>query len=98
MTQAKYTPAPWALTHYGMASTPDWQIHSGGNLICNLAETNTRNAQEMSANARLIAAAPDLLEALKAAMANLRYHTGDKPDFDEVFAPELAAIAKAEGK
>lgn len=61
-------------------------------MASNLSEADKKEAT------RLIAAAAEMLEALKAAMSNLRHHSGDRPDFDEVFAPELSAIARATGQ
>ena len=50
------------------------------------------NYEEMEAAARFIAAAPDLLEALKDALEYLQHHLPDV-----TLAPHRAAIAKAEG-
>jgi hypothetical protein len=50
-----------------------------------------RSMLELEADARLIAAAPDLLEALKAYFDN-------EHSIQEARAMALAAIAKAEGK
>jgi len=54
--------------------------------------------QEQEANARLIAAAPELLEGCKSALKVLTLDS----DMEEDFRPEIkalrAAIAKAEGK
>jgi hypothetical protein len=66
-------------------------------LICNLGPTYDR----AEANARLIAAAPDLLAALKLAneMLNYLYHTTDDDPPDNVDHGRVrVAIAKAEGK
>ena len=52
--------------------------------------------EENRANARLITAAPDLLEACKAARELIT--SSNKIDFDDVYVPILdAAIAKATG-
>ncbi|WP_312412063.1 hypothetical protein [Shinella sp.] len=56
----------------------------------------------MRANARLIAAAPELLEGAKSVIKLFRYHTEDAADAaDFAAAVEIqieAAIAKAEGR
>ena len=59
--------------------------------------------EEAKANARLIAAAPDLLEACKAAIANSEKTLAEdggfrQPEAQHVFDMVSAAIAKAEGK
>jgi hypothetical protein len=54
----------------------------------------------MEANARLIAAAPDLLEALKKLLTECKYmmENGDMMDNRVEISIAKAAIAKAEGK
>ena len=62
------------------------------------ADSTIVPAAEFDANARLIAAAPDLLAALKA-MVDL--DTGDRPElwrYSKQFDDARAAIAKAEGR
>lgn len=67
-------------------------------LCLNSNYENLEQAEERKANANLIAASPDLLEALK------RYVEWQEGKFDaidieaEILAPAKAAIAKAEGK
>jgi len=98
-TTSKHTPGPWKPTRY-------WQDHNVGNFwtcdieslaggvshICRVqAGHNTNEAYELCrANANLIAAAPDLLEACK----NFLY---GRKDNRECEAEMRAAIAKAEG-
>ena len=60
-TQTKYSPAPWTIV--GERDTPDFAVWNGGGPICEISQT-TGYAQADIANARLIAAAPELLEAL----------------------------------
>ena len=69
-TQSKHTPGPWrtiASTNKTMRTVvgPDFP---GQGYIANVNLCRTNNAQDVDgeANARLIAAAPELLEALKA--------------------------------
>lgn len=95
MSAAKHTPGQWAI---------DWNIsrldiHSGGKLIATLRRsTKDVDDAEAAANARLIGAAPDLLEAAMAALAYndaVRFPDG-RGDFS--WAPHLrAAIAAATG-
>ncbi len=61
---AKHTPGPWA---YHNTPTPFIYVNAGGLPICQIY-TSTAHGQSMGeqfANARLIAAAPELLEAAK---------------------------------
>lgn len=57
--------------------------------------------EQADANARLIAAAPELLEALESALNELwadRHSHQDRISFERDFASEFAAIAKARGQ
>ena len=65
--KAKHTPGPWA---YHNTPTPFIYVNAGGLPICQIY-TSTAHGQSMGeqfANARLIAAAPELLEALQAVL------------------------------
>jgi len=70
---AQHTPGPWFVdedSRPGMS----WNRHiytktERATAICFMAHSNGRNEAGDRANARLIAAAPDLLEALQAAVA-----------------------------
>lgn len=94
---SKHTPGPWKW----------WTTHEGshrinpeeGGLV--IASCDTRNpfSYEQEANARLIAAAPDLLKACKALLdvygeLHALYDIGDCDASDAA----RIAIAKAEGK
>ena len=66
MTEAKHTPGPWiAIT--GMAS-PGWKIYqdvSEGDAVCQCFDKNNSAFLNAGPNARLIAAAPDMLAELR---------------------------------
>ena len=72
MSEIKHSPGPWMLrttpTSAGLChivSAADWRIaFIYGDLIRKGVDDALPKAQELTANARLIAAAPDLLEAL----------------------------------
>lgn len=86
---AKHTPGPWKLDGvWGLVIGPKGQeicaIHA------RLPEVPTEQAKE---NARLIAAAPDLLEACRKLLAFLESTIIKGPAVDEL----RAAIDKAEG-
>ncbi|EKT4441781.1 hypothetical protein QEK83_002441 [Stenotrophomonas maltophilia] len=85
---SKHTPGPWAYQEDSDAYT---HIVRGPNnrFICQLAQTTS---SEIEANARLIAAAPELLEA---AMAFIAPFDGIEAVQDSDIAKARAAIAKA---
>lgn len=92
MTKTAHTPGPWVVD-------PCWDIlgntDDGNGMVCQIT-TDAVPRAEAEANARLIAAAPGLLEALRAIIED--WDNGDDADailtrrHDEA----RAAIAKAE--
>lgn len=56
----KFTPGPWDVLHFALVVSRERAIR--------IADVNGSDAQERAANARLIAAAPDLLAACKKAL------------------------------
>lgn len=56
----KYTPGPWMVRSTGCVGTDDMMVAS-------VYPMEDQNLEEHDANARLIAAAPELLEALRSA-------------------------------
>jgi hypothetical protein len=89
---SKHTPGPWAYQEKADAYT---HIVRGPNdsFIC---QTPQGACGTCEANARLMAAAPDLLEALKGALLALESGVGD-PEWGARVLACAAAIAKAEG-
>lgn len=102
---SKHTPGPWIgagpsfgdpLPRYTTVIVTEWE-ESDNLVICELPFNH--HDDENEANARLIAAAPELLEALKALIENV----GSCICYDEsereckAWAMAEAAIAKAEG-
>jgi len=66
--EAKHTPGPWHIAEYGQDNDGNpkyYGIVRGDVTIANLGMSTNENAKEKAANARLIAAAPDLLAAAK---------------------------------
>ncbi len=102
----KHTPGPWYVFHSahlawrddngpGAFSIGDAQTAYSANILCSRYQWPER-AEEMKANASLIAAAPDLLEALQTLL-------GDTDDSDYMTRAEKeekarAAIARATGE
>jgi hypothetical protein len=117
----KHTPGPWYVFHSahrgrfdddgpGAFSIGDAPIARSANILCSRYEWPER-AEEMKANARLIAAAPELLEALQwyeskaKQMVRAAIHQDIKLMLElmkeiavEYGAQARAAIAKATGK
>lgn len=104
-TKGQHTPGPWKLhpehrtqVYNSHADMPDVAYNLSALIAdcCTLGD-RSRNA-ECLANARLIAAAPDLLEACRYALVRLEVIERDKGVHSHETIPELrAAIAKAEG-
>ena len=108
MTEAKYTPGPWT-PEFGeayrvRAKQDGGQVAIMMNLKGRHGLAGRRTGDEVAANARLIAAAPELLEALLSAKNTLvafKFQPGDancwEPHDEENLALVDAAIAKATG-
>ena len=95
---AQHTPGPWRVERQNPSpTTGEWMI--AGTKPGYLAEVRDCGSMDVQANARLIAAAPDLLAALQALVAEL--DGPGKPDSSDSYAPEhfvtaaKAAIAKS---
>jgi hypothetical protein len=102
----KHTPGPWiADDNEGFGAWHIWSgmTPTGSGTPGPLVATIVGDSAETDANASLIAAAPELLEAAKAYMAMIE-HPETKitrvggPDPVKSVNDMLAAIAKAEGK
>ncbi len=95
-----HTPGPWTVLEHSWCET-SIAAPSTTHAICTLdinhttEELQEADEAQMAANARLIAAAPDLLECLKDVSAYyIGEHSYDHPSTVRI----LGAIAKAEGK
>ena len=110
MTAAKHTPGPWAIRDH-WADDGAFEVYPtrGGKkpkfgewaALAEVREYGPDEAPEAEANARLIAAAPDLLEALKESRMKLQWFAESYPH--DIAAPNFfasidAAIAKATGE
>lgn len=88
----KHTPGPWIFYADTPSTDPNWHIVTTANRMVVLANVHIEPGNETAlANARLIAAAPELLEQLQE-MVRLAEHEGW-----EGFEKARAAIAKATG-
>jgi len=89
--EASFTPGPW--------EKRDLRIQSKGNYVADCDAGYMFSAEERHANARLIAAAPDLLSALERCLPfvdSIRAMTGGDGDLTALTA--RAAIAAAKGE
>lgn len=104
----KHTPGPWlfrtAPTSAGLChivSAADWRgAFIYGDRLRKGVDDALPKAQELAANARLIAAAPDLLEALQDVDALWMHHSIAHGDgkISPLHEKVIAAIAKATGE
>jgi hypothetical protein len=95
--ETKHTPGPWHVA-FGGKDTDDYAII--GSKFSERAICNMEPRDYVQANARLIAAAPELLEALKGLLDQLNgigipdWHGAEGLSLEET----IAAINKAEGQ
>lgn len=91
----KHTPGPWTVEEYGDADSPSLVIHKDGvTRVCFLATPGSHGDQaKIEADAHLIAAAPDMLAALRAASG---YLLNAKIDL-ETGAPKRTALGTIDG-
>ncbi|MBA3589663.1 hypothetical protein [Methylibium sp.] len=66
--QTTHTPGPWAAAHFPSETENRYCIRGAGDFFCTVDSRAPRLVREMQSNARLIAAAPDMLDALRLAL------------------------------
>ena len=99
MSEAKYTDGPWHIaTGNKNRDFNRWSIRAekhpcGKGGVFPIANVNYTHCRFGQANARLIAAAPEMLDALKEIMADMDSDFGTGYDYNKA----RAAIAKATG-
>lgn len=105
----KHTPGPWTATTRG-AVYPWGDVNAGDVWVCCVhhdhaepnggkPDNNFPTNEQCDANTHLIAAAPDLLEALELVLSDLRHYVsthGPGPDLRLLVAE--SAIKKARGR
>jgi hypothetical protein len=99
---SKHTPGPWVVTDKDNGIEFGVDTAGGEWGICTVAggagETLKHDSQDASAaNARLIAAAPELLDALKALVGLARMGAAPLSDYKAALRVADEAIAKATG-
>jgi len=100
-----HTPGPWTVHVWGDKS---YEINAALDTVCNVPgfDDDTVDAGNAEANASLIAAAPELLSAMRGSLAFLEWASDwrerDATAVDQEIAFEIGritrAIAKAEGR
>lgn len=97
---SKHTPGPWGVWREQVFAGPFKKIPGGIKgfraQICEMDDLDL-DENEVKANARLIAAAPELLEALRRVLSSQTIKNPD-PDSDPDVIFARAAIAKATGE
>lgn len=98
MAQAQHTPGPW----FARKNTAGYYDISIGDADYSPSFATAHHnpyaqvdADALDANARLIAAAPEMLDALRQMVVNSK---GDRKEYRDCHKKALAAIAKAEGR
>lgn len=99
MTTTKHTPGPWAVT---INVGPEVESHcqeDGPIGICTLynPERWGRDIQEAAANSYLIAAAPDLLQAVKAAKEMVEWFMANSRQADHAHSELGKKLEETEG-
>ncbi len=99
MSDMKFTPGPWHYHIGGTGDYPTWGIRIGRGLV---HLPGIEPMEVMDANARLIAAAPDLFVALQAAAEYLdgipESAAGGDDDAVRIARNAFAALVKARGE
>ncbi len=98
---ATHTPGPWTPDFgetYAVIAPDGGRIAISTNLKGRHGLAGRRTGNEVECNTRLIAAAPELLEALETCVAQLKIITGQVHDERIALIKGCAAIAKATGE
>lgn len=108
MNEAKHTPGPWAVSKgydgsISVSATRPYRINNisaGTPIICDVYQHPEFDSFSGAANARLIAAAPELLDALRGLLALEEENLHGYDDIDVCAEVQFAraAIAKATGR
>lgn len=95
MTEAKHTPGPWNVSPYGVGFEIDAANGQSIAQAQQIAQTKKpEDHNERKANARLIAAAPELLEALQVAVEAMEQ---DWHQIDGEWGPIMEEFGDLEG-
>lgn len=99
---SKYTPGPWFAVVNGFGSNCvgafGFDTDDGTQLLANVREYGTIDFSTAKANALLIAASPDLLEALERCLNFIENTEGEMGETLQCGDKARTAIAKAKGE
>lgn len=107
MSEVKHTPGPWSSSVNGFGfvkvEAHGFDTYDGSVIVSTMCSGHHIGYDVEKANARLIAAAPDMLDALKAMVKKIDpvcMVEDDHPQADlaDEYRDALWAIAKAEGR
>ena len=108
MSESKHTPGPWSVLHATgrpWSITADGRDEDAGNTLlvatCDPYAEDAAPGNDAEANAALIAAAPDMLEALRCIRDGVEsglYAVGGRDAAEVCYEVADAALAKAEGR
>lgn len=94
MTETRHTPGPWGYVYDGSST---WSVGPYDDpQVGSVLTVYDRKDDRARANARLIAAAPDMLTALRAIKASCPTDPDVSADFNAAWGLLEAAIARAE--
>jgi hypothetical protein len=96
----QHTPGPWEVIKHGRGPLDSITIrrdYTSGEYVAQIVPTNSDEPLTVAANARLIAAAPELLEACKLVIKEWERAKISTLSIEE-HQSLIAAIAKAEGR
>lgn len=98
-TVAKHTPGPWGIQNPTAGNNQDYRVASYGKfeLVSIVPAATDIPWEERAKNAQLIAAAPELLEALKGILTYLPPSRSTDRLANEALEMAALAIQKAEG-
>ncbi len=91
----KHTPGPWQSDAAG--ESHEWVVLSSENQSICACMNGVGGKDRVQANARLIAAAPELLEALEDVLKITMFHSNPESELERRKSKARAAIAKAKG-
>lgn len=102
MTTVPHTPGPWILDDFEISGEISGasvcRVLESSDFSCIEEGTEADVQAECEANARVIAAAPDMLSALKMAVDGFAGEVRERDPIPAWLGPAIDAIAKAEGK
>lgn len=94
MVEPEFTPGPW------VGSPDGWSVRASDYRVANVVATSPDGERRHEANARLIAAAPDLLAALEGLIASTEAVAREHPDelwLGSEYEAAKAAVKQARG-